>query len=577
MQTQAKSEPSGSAIEKESSGGKGKDLPQKSSGKTGGGKVTLTERQQMSLAALENEAHSQGSPAIPLTVGIGAGLGAIAFGFPPIAIGAVAAPFIFRSILKALENGRVDEFIEAEGIFVHRLDKKKMAQFVYVFGEEQGCKILASHLVRARAEGQPLTKAAHSFLDLLTDVPEEVTLEAIASRVNAAKKPQLGPAEMNMILDAVDEIEAEESRAPSGYWDEDEADDDDESQTEENPPIEVEQDSARDFVLRLKTECYPLYKLIQAPPIRIVGRQRTGKTTLAKLLCLSRMIAMQGHKVHAITPHFEGGNPYPRMFRIYGFDPVQRIRKGQEIADQWFKYADRNKKNAIANLTTIWDEFGSYADFIEEEDLSGNLASMLREASKRKEFPIFLVHGETARFLPGAKGMVTVFNEGTVRVETFGALVEDDMGLEVMRPTGQFSVDFGDGEILTGQVPSWLTEEYLLKILSGNGVEAPSETGSKPVAAPSPSALPSQPTSPYGLVTGLPKDVMKAWTLGAKQKELLRKYWGLTDSQIDSHCDEFQSARDQMRSFFMGEAECDMSQGFVTFKMYCDQMPKWLG
>jgi hypothetical protein len=55
-----------------------------------------------------------------------------------------------------------------------------------------------------------------------------------------------------------------------------------------------------------------------------------------------------------------------------------------------------------------------------ESKIKTTLTSCLRETMKFGEYPIFIVHGETAAFLPGAQGLVTVFLGSTVRVETIG-------------------------------------------------------------------------------------------------------------------------------------------------------------
>ncbi len=81
------------------------------------------------------------------------------------------------------------------------------------------------------------------------------------------------------------------------------------------------------------------------------------------------------------------------------------------------------------------------------------------------EYPIFIVHGETQAFLPGSKGLVTIFLNSTVRVETLGEKVEGKDGLETIRPTGKFRIQWLDGLQELGKIPSWLTEELLLSWL----------------------------------------------------------------------------------------------------------------
>jgi len=68
--------------------------------------------------------------------------------------------------------------------------------------------------------------------------------------------------------------------------------------------------------------------------------------------------------------------------------------------------------------------------------------------------------------------LVTVFLSSTVRVETIGEPVEDDMGLETLRPTGRFNVTWLDGTREDGKLPDWLTEQYLLRLI-GNRPQEP--------------------------------------------------------------------------------------------------------
>jgi hypothetical protein len=81
------------------------------------------------------------------------------------------------------------------------------------------------------------------------------------------------------------------------------------------------------------------------------------------------------------------------------------------------------------------------------------------------EYPIFIVHGETQAFLPGSKGLVTVFLEGTVRVETVGEKTIGADGLETIQPTGKFRIQWLDGTREEGKIPDWLTEKLLIGML----------------------------------------------------------------------------------------------------------------
>jgi hypothetical protein len=223
----------------------------------------------------------------------------------------------------------------------------------------------------------------------------------------------------------------------------------------------------RELIDRLKEECPGLLRLVKSHPIRMVGKQRTGKSTMAKLVCLLRMVLIQDHRVIAATPHYEPANPYPEVFKVVGVTPTGRDYDA--IYREWRGLADRVQACRVNSNTTVWDEFGLFDQVMPEDEIKSVLTSCLRETMKFGEYPIFIVHGETAAFLPGSKGLVTVFLSGTVRVETIGELIEDEDGLETIRPTGKFHITWLDGSQEEGQIPGWLTEKYLLNLL-GNPV-----------------------------------------------------------------------------------------------------------
>jgi hypothetical protein len=222
--------------------------------------------------------------------------------------------------------------------------------------------------------------------------------------------------------------------------------------------------SKRELINRLKDECPALLRLVKSHPARFVGQQRTGKSTAAKLLALLRMVLLEGHEVIASTPHYEPANPYPDVFKVAGITPDGR-RDYPAIRREWNALAGRVEACKINSVTTIWDEFGLQDKVMDEDEIKSVLTSCLRETMKFGEYPIFIVHGETAAFLPGSKGLVTVFLNGTVRVETIGELIEGSDGLETIRPTGKFHVTYLDGSTDSGKIPDWLTESYLLGML----------------------------------------------------------------------------------------------------------------
>ena len=218
-----------------------------------------------------------------------------------------------------------------------------------------------------------------------------------------------------------------------------------------------------ELLARLKAECSALLRLVKSQPIRAVGVQRTGKTTLVKKLALLRLLLLPGHKVIASTPHDEPDNRYPSVFQVVGMKSGKRDYPA--IARAWEAMSTRIENGDRSSITTVWDEFGLFNKVMEEETLTSVLTSSLREATKHGEFPVFIVHGETQAFLPGSRGLVTVFLSSTVRVETIGQLVTGADGLDEMRPTGKFRVTWLDGNKEERQIPKWLSEEFLISLL----------------------------------------------------------------------------------------------------------------
>lgn len=232
---------------------------------------------------------------------------------------------------------------------------------------------------------------------------------------------------------------------------------------------EVSKDDRQALIARLNQDCPALVKLIKSHPIRLTGTQRSGKSTIAKILGLLRMVLLPGHGVVAATPHYEPANPYPKVFTVAGVT-AQGKRDYPAIERQWFGMAGLVESCQQSNISYIWDEFGLFDQAIPDSDgdtdkIKRVLTSCLRETMKFGIYPMFIVHGETAAFLPGSKGLVTVFLNSTVRVEAIGEQVQDDMGLPTLRPTGRFNVTYLDGSKDEGKLPDWLTEEYLLGLI----------------------------------------------------------------------------------------------------------------
>jgi hypothetical protein len=245
---------------------------------------------------------------------------------------------------------------------------------------------------------------------------------------------------------------------------------------------EVSPDDRRALIARLREECPALLKLVKSHPIRAVGVQRSGKTTLVKRLALLRMILMPGHRVVACTPHYKPNEGYPAVFKIAGITP-DRKRDYPAIAREWQSMADGVESCQEQNKTYVFDEFGLFDKAVDEDTIRSTLTSALRETMKFGIYPVFILHGETAAFMPGSKGLVTVILNSTVRVETIGEPIADEIGLEAIKPTGRFTVTWLDGSRDDGAIPAWLTEEYLLGLI---GTSAPIPAPSSAIAYPPP-------------------------------------------------------------------------------------------
>ncbi|UBF26413.1 hypothetical protein K9N68_33775 [Kovacikia minuta CCNUW1] len=218
--------------------------------------------------------------------------------------------------------------------------------------------------------------------------------------------------------------------------------------------------TAQELLNRLETECPELLLLIKSAPIRLVGKQRTGKSTFAKKLALLRSILLPGHQVAWATPHREADSPVPDSLNPFGTTP-DGAKCFPAIEAVWNAIQQEVDRGKQLNLTAAWDEFGSYDQFQDEQALGKSLRSLLRESSKHAYFPILIAHGDQASFYPGVKGILGTLQESTVKVETIGK-VKNVFG--EMAPTGVVEVTKLDGSVSKFKVPDWLTVDLLLSL-----------------------------------------------------------------------------------------------------------------
>jgi len=235
-----------------------------------------------------------------------------------------------------------------------------------------------------------------------------------------------------------------------------------------------------ELIARLKAEAPELLRLVKAPPIRLVGLQRTGKSTFAQRLTLLRMTLLPGHSAAWATPHRETDNPVPAILNPTGYTATG-AKDYPSIEALWVNTQDRIDQGETVNLTAVWDEFGGYDQFQDQDLLKGSLRSLLREATKHSYHPILIAHGDQASFYPGVTNILNTIKLSTVKVETIGA-VADDFG--TMRPTGKASITWLDGSTSEVTWPNWLTQDYLLGILQSPPAPPAMAATMAPVAVP---------------------------------------------------------------------------------------------
>jgi hypothetical protein len=235
-----------------------------------------------------------------------------------------------------------------------------------------------------------------------------------------------------------------------------------------------------ELIARLKQEAPELLRLVKAPPIRLVGLQRTGKSTFAQRLALLRMVLLPGHTAAWATPHREADNPVPAILNPVGYTATG-AKDYPSIEALWVNTQERIDQGEQVNMTVVWDEFGGYDQFQDVELLKGSLRSLLREATKHSYHPILIAHGDQASFYPGVTNILSTIKLSTVKVETIGA-VADVFG--AMAPTGKASITWLDGSVAEVTWPAWLTQDYLLGILQAPPAPPAMAATMAPVAVP---------------------------------------------------------------------------------------------
>jgi hypothetical protein len=173
------------------------------------------------------------------------------------------------------------------------------------------------------------------------------------------------------------------------------------------------------------------------------------------------MVLLPGHTAAWATPHREADNPVPAILNPVGYTATG-AKDYPAIESLWVNTQERIDQGEQVNLTAVWDEFGGYDAFADQELLKGSLRSLLREATKHQYYPILIAHGDQSAFYPGVANILTTVRNSTVKVETIGEAV-DVFG--TMAPTGKAVITWLDGSTSEVTWPAWLTADYLLAIL----------------------------------------------------------------------------------------------------------------
>lgn len=397
---------------------------------------------------------------------LGAGIGMVAGG--PIVAGAMAAVPAWSMIKGLRSDVENNQFTRRHpGNIAHLIsDERDMIAWT----EAHGRDAVKAQLLLAMQSGQPMTSTAKRMATALIpaeQVPAAKLKDYLGQLTNAtgANLPTVSSMLGTSSFAGVPVAGAQLAPvAPSSM------------SASLQPPTNRDE-----LIARLKQDCPAMLNLIKSHPIRAVGVQRSGKTTLVKLVALLRILLMENHEVVASTPHYEEANPYPDVFRVVGWDFKTGTRDYNGIRKAWQAMQNDVAKSQFANITYIWDEFGLQDQAIpitvDDDPIKDVVKSCLRETMKFGIYPIFIIHGETAEFLPGSKGLVTVFKASTVRLETIGEPIVGDDGLPSIKPTGRFKFTSLDGLETAGEIPAWLNERYLLEMIAakGGGAKLPPE------------------------------------------------------------------------------------------------------
>ncbi|MBD2156026.1 hypothetical protein [Leptolyngbya sp. FACHB-16] len=393
---------------------------------------SLEEWEDVAIDAVESDGHS---PQGLVVLGLAAGA-AVATLSPLAPLGLLPIALALKKAMDINARRSRMEAAIASGAYASVLPMADLREYSHQFGLEETME----QIEWAHLNGVPLSEAAQTLRARYRQ-----KMLAAAPPDSATPSEGATPSESAATTVEVEAVPVDQAVK--------------QGQTGTNAPTPLPA-TAKDLLERLKAECPTLLKLIKSPPIRLVGAQRTGKSTFARVLLLLRLLFLAGHKAAYATPHIEADNPVHAQLNPFGhsadgkdYRTIERFWAGVQ------KAIDGGKQ---LSLSIVWDEFGSYDEFENGDLLGKSLRSLLRESSKHGYFPILVAHGDQASFYPGVENILTTLQKSTVKVETLGE-ARGDFG--EMVPTGRALMTWLDGLVEELTLPSWLTVDFLLSLL----------------------------------------------------------------------------------------------------------------
>ncbi|MBD2580150.1 hypothetical protein [Oscillatoria sp. FACHB-1406] len=156
-----------------------------------------------------------------------------------------------------------------------------------------------------------------------------------------------------------------------------------------------------------------ILQLLEATPVLIWGEQQSGKTELAQIIALLRMVFLF-HAVEVADPHGHINEWLP-CFPVFGSEFDYDAIDARLVA-----YRERLKSSPHAKqpITTIWDEFTQYAEncTCQKTKEFDFIKSIIAESQKKDEFPIAISHGRTQTAKGGTTGTDEMFENGFIQI-----------------------------------------------------------------------------------------------------------------------------------------------------------------